>query len=314
MPRIRNVVLVLAVCVGAFVHGCASRPPAATTVARTDGPTAQSLELSFWDSIKNSSNAAEYRAYLAQFPSGMFSDLARARIASLEAAATGAPQAATAPAAQPAPGAATAAAAPSAPQAAGVPANAPRVGDTWTYAYEDRQYRRGDKSRKYTIIVGESTEAAIVDVVQGPSGASLKRTFPRQGSHAVVRDDWIDVVPYLLAYVSPDVNAVSRLRPQVLDNPRNGVTGQPTFAVTSARLNRVREQITVPAGRFEAIRVDYYGTYDDINASHMARTPPSRLNIQVWYSPQVKRMIKMTAQSIRGTYSTSVELESFRVQ
>ena len=43
-------------------------------------------ELTFWDSIKNSSNPADFRAYLARYPNGIFSDLAKTRLVPFEAA------------------------------------------------------------------------------------------------------------------------------------------------------------------------------------------------------------------------------------
>ena len=48
----------------------------------------------FWQSIADSTNPAEYEAYLSQFPNGVFSALARARLASLQSA-SGASTAAT---------------------------------------------------------------------------------------------------------------------------------------------------------------------------------------------------------------------------
>jgi uncharacterized caspase-like protein len=58
----------------------------------------------FWDSVKDSRSPDELRAYLEQFPEGMFATLARARLKSLTAAAKPATQvAAVPPSAQPAP-------------------------------------------------------------------------------------------------------------------------------------------------------------------------------------------------------------------
>jgi hypothetical protein len=42
---------------------------------------ASASELSYWDSIKNSTNPEDYRDYLKRYPGGLFSDLARRRIA-----------------------------------------------------------------------------------------------------------------------------------------------------------------------------------------------------------------------------------------
>jgi formylglycine-generating enzyme required for sulfatase activity len=58
-------------------------------------------EALFWDSIKSSANADDYRAYLKRYPAGTFADLARSRIAMVDpgAAAAGTPPAAELPAA-----------------------------------------------------------------------------------------------------------------------------------------------------------------------------------------------------------------------
>ena len=42
------------------------------------------VEIEFWDSIKNSANPVEYRAYLERYPTGAFAALAEVRIATLE--------------------------------------------------------------------------------------------------------------------------------------------------------------------------------------------------------------------------------------
>ena len=57
---------------------------AAQSVAASDDTL---VELAFWDSVKNSSSAADYRAYLEQYPQGRFAPLARARAATLAATA-----------------------------------------------------------------------------------------------------------------------------------------------------------------------------------------------------------------------------------
>ena len=70
--------------------------------ARTDAPAARlapaadpaTLELAFWESVKDSRNADEINAYLEQFPRGRFAGLARARLKALQ---TPPPQVAIAP-------------------------------------------------------------------------------------------------------------------------------------------------------------------------------------------------------------------------
>lgn len=69
---------------------------AAIVTVAAQGPTP--ADEAFWESIKSSSNVAEYRAYLEAFPRGFYADRARARIAELDGSATNVP---------PAPGAGT---------------------------------------------------------------------------------------------------------------------------------------------------------------------------------------------------------------
>ncbi len=51
---------------------------------RADSPEQTKLELAFWSSIKDSSDPAEFRAYLQRFPNGVFSELSRIKISTLE--------------------------------------------------------------------------------------------------------------------------------------------------------------------------------------------------------------------------------------
>jgi adenylate cyclase len=47
-------------------------------------PQADEVEIAFWDSIKHSGSALEYRVYLERYPDGAFAPLAEARLANLE--------------------------------------------------------------------------------------------------------------------------------------------------------------------------------------------------------------------------------------
>ena len=47
-------------------------------------PSGKTMELTFWQSIKDSKQAGDYEAYLAQFPNGTFAGLARSRLATLK--------------------------------------------------------------------------------------------------------------------------------------------------------------------------------------------------------------------------------------
>ncbi|MBM3557083.1 MAG: hypothetical protein FJX47_16195, partial [Alphaproteobacteria bacterium] len=60
-------------------------PGAAATPAPSApaGPDAATVELAYWNSVKDSQSAGEYEAYLKEYPKGRFASLARTRIAAL---------------------------------------------------------------------------------------------------------------------------------------------------------------------------------------------------------------------------------------
>ncbi|HEX8885107.1 MAG TPA: SUMF1/EgtB/PvdO family nonheme iron enzyme, partial [Noviherbaspirillum sp.] len=90
--------------------------------------SAEQYELTFWDSIKDSTHASDYEAYLQAYPNGRFAGLARARVERLKAAAprpeTGRPEAARQEAPRPAPEKAQAPRPPAKKPADSVPASA----------------------------------------------------------------------------------------------------------------------------------------------------------------------------------------------
>jgi tetratricopeptide (TPR) repeat protein len=71
--------------VGAFYFNGAAGSSAATTGKESlSGPppiSGTAIELSYWDSIKNSSNPEDFNAYLRKYPNGEFADLAKIRLA-----------------------------------------------------------------------------------------------------------------------------------------------------------------------------------------------------------------------------------------
>ena len=83
---------------GQFIFRAAGSARQETLPPARPAPPATDLEVLFWDSVRTSREPAEYRAYLARFPTGNFAELARSRIAQMEAAARPAASAASEPA------------------------------------------------------------------------------------------------------------------------------------------------------------------------------------------------------------------------
>src|SRR6185436_20483490 len=127
-------------------------------------PRADATEISFWESVRDSKNPAELRAYLHQYPNGVFRALAEARLVTLENPA--------APQRQPTAGA---------PQraVAGQP-RAPKAGDTWTYRLTFPRLRgkfgMPDRAPAEHVVKAESVSAQeVVDVlaIDGGSGSNV---------------------------------------------------------------------------------------------------------------------------------------------
>ncbi|MDQ1559383.1 MAG: hypothetical protein QOD32_2443 [Pyrinomonadaceae bacterium] len=74
----------------------ASAPATAPATGRTFDPAA--VELSFWESIKNSSDPEDFKAYLDKYPNGVFAALARRRAATKSSPPTGKAPSSAAPA------------------------------------------------------------------------------------------------------------------------------------------------------------------------------------------------------------------------
>jgi hypothetical protein len=74
--------------VGSFYFsGSPSNASSSTTAETNTRVDPSAFELSYWDTIKNSTNADDFRAYLEKYPSGQFASLAKNRINSLDAPA-----------------------------------------------------------------------------------------------------------------------------------------------------------------------------------------------------------------------------------
>lgn len=148
-----------------------SAAPAAAPAADT-----ASMELAFWDSIKSSARPAELQAYLDRFPNGIFSGLARARLA----------DAAPRPAVQPATPTVLAMAAPAATLSANSPVAmglAPTLG---RYSVKDH--------------LTNGTDQIDVHVSTGADGASVYSTGDEVAANGAVRV--VRIGPYVSRLVT----------------------------------------------------------------------------------------------------------------
>ena len=194
----------------AVVSAAQQQPPA---------PSAE-VELVFWQSIADSTNPAEFDAYLRRFPNGMFSDLAQIRLEALRAGSNAEPVSAGR-------------------QAGGVgsPASGSRVSGAGGASGVDVPRRPGDVFRdcpecpemvvlpggglamgRYEVTVGEYR--AFVSVTGGGAGGDCftygdgdswrDPGFPQTDRHPVACVSWEDAQEYL-SWLSRRTGATYRL-------------------------------------------------------------------------------------------------------
>ncbi|HEY0522692.1 MAG TPA: caspase family protein, partial [Stellaceae bacterium] len=139
----------------------ASPPPAATVAALPPG--GGDREVVFWESVRNSSDAADYDEYLRRYPTGTFADLARLRIERLSK------QTDKREPSQPAAAAAPAVVAP-APAAAAVVADAP---EEFSGAFLTK--------KRVNVRSGPASGAKVVQTLEPGARVSATGRLPAKG-------------------------------------------------------------------------------------------------------------------------------------
>jgi hypothetical protein len=287
--------------------GAAPRAEEAPPAPAADSAT---MELAFWNSIKDSSNPEDYRAYLKQYPGGSFAGLARNRLTAPAKAsvppAPAPPQAA--PPASPPPEPPMARKPPPEPPKHVVPgtsaarAGASRlaVGDTWTYRLVDQRHERTIATVTHEVVaiegdqVTESIRVKDRPQLQGQEATPLG--IQVREYHLASDVSWIEFAPFLAA------GAELKAGQSWSDVP--GMANASAFDRWQVSGRVVgRETVRTPAGEFEAFRVE-------INA---IRPPPgslmvslyvTRVQLTAWYAPEAKRVVKTVRQSFNMARDT----------
>jgi Skp family chaperone for outer membrane proteins len=170
----------------------------------------------------------------------------------------------------------------------------PSPGDTWSYRYVDG-FRRAEVARMtYRIdAVSETGVGELLRVSNRPDYQSRIEVArePRFSGHPGLEYSPPDLAPYLQAFYRLDDGA--RL-PAVKRQISSDATLEMPMRIAG------REQVTVPAGTFDAIKVVAEGRgYTFIN-----RFPVHSI-VTIWYAPAAKRFVKVDAR----TYERNVPQE-----
>lgn len=279
--------------------------------------TATPAEIAFWESVRDTKNPEELRAYLQTFPNGMFAPLARARLAALEKppAVRPAPRPfAPPPAAPPSP----AEVASTAPASVTAATRMPQAGDTWVYrvSYPRLRGQFGQPTRPdaiYVVKVGGVNDGRIVDQFSVDGGTMIDTTHSNE---AYVVSQGLSVFsPYLIAFrdlqARPRLGDVKFLEPAC--SGRYGCDG-------SARVLG-NESVQVPAGRFNAIKVSVTHEWRGAGVSdpRLAAQMIGGRTLTIWYVPELKRAVKFSSRLSAGDVPAvesnfDLELVSYQVR
>jgi hypothetical protein len=249
---------------------------APAALPQTAEAEAMRMEMVFWESVRSSTDPADFKAYLEKYPKGSFAALARNRLAALGQQQVQKPQAA-----------------PEKPREAAGPLAA---GDAWTYRVVN--VRAGKPIGTHEVRLVSATGDNLVEEVL-ESGAS-RRVEHRRGLYLAPVGPYTMFSPYLLHYGAPQFGVGFR----GIDNLDMRTCNAGWTCAASGRTlgwDRVR----VPAGEFNAIRVEIYQSWTTPSQTN-DRGETVQRTLTVWYSPETKRPVKFIS---RGGPSSNVDTE-----
>jgi len=183
------------------------------------------------------------------------------------------------------------------------PKVAPRAGDTWQYQYTS--IFPSVAPRTFELRVLEVTQQGVKDQLLGGDEQlfSSALQFVERPISGLL---FYEFSPYLQAYGPPPVEAAV-----AWPAPNWG----PGFAA-GARL-RGNERVTVPAGSFDAVRMDIVASRSPTGSALQPRIDPVLTFVTVWYAAAAKRPVLWEVNTRAGAGNPLVgdryQLASYRV-
>ena len=259
------------------------------------------VEVAFWESVKNSNAAAEYRAYLEAYPKGQFVALARSRLDALMG------QAPAPDRKSPSDSASASLTQPS--SIAPRPTEMVHVGDAYTYQLQfDGWSERKIDTLTVTVtdVQGDSIQEQLT--LDGFRDFKTLRKFKAGFDPKLGFQETELPGRYFLTEFSPYLGIADIPAP---GKEWNGIEATLWFGNSTkdrGKTNMVvrslkEERIKVPAGEFAAIRVEAEGQWREPRYFTY-----KTLRLIYWYSPALRRTVKMTRKLV--SYDSPKE-ESF---
>lgn len=198
------------------------------------------------------------------------------------------PARAAAPAAAPAP-----AATPAVVASSGLPVK----GERWVYRSSGKWPT--SPKRRYEIVAQSVADNLVTDelrLIEPESGAEVRRARGNKPDFIAWNAIGPEFSPYFGAFV--DLAGQSRLS----GLPTPDLNPQWTNWYSKAEVIG-RESVSVPAGTFNAFKVEVWSSRNRTGSQTEAQMEPVRVNYVIWYAPEIKRYVRM--QRVVSTVANS---------
>jgi len=194
------------------------------------------------------------------------------------------PTRAAAPAAAPAP-------------AATASSGLPVKGERWVYRSSGKWPT--SPKRRYEIVAQSVADNLVTDelrLIEPESGAEVRRARGNKPDFIAWNAIGPEFSPYFGAFV--DLAGQSRLS----GLPTPDLNPQWTNWYSKAEVIG-RESVSVPAGTFNAFKVEVWSSRNRTGSQTEAQMEPVRVNYVIWYAPEIKRYVRM--QRVVSTVANS---------
>jgi hypothetical protein len=174
---------------------------------------------------------------------------------------------------------------------------APRVGESWTY----RTSGKWPTSPKRSIVIAVQSVANGV-VTDGMRAEGIASDVRRSTGAKPMFMSWNEIgtefSPYLAAYT--DMNSLGTLRGFATPDV------QPNWSQWYSEGKLIgQETVSVPAGSFQAHKVEVWSSRHATGGPTQAGIEPVRIHYLIWYAPQTKRYVKMQRRVISASGTES---------
>ncbi len=176
-----------------------------------------------------------------------------------------------------------------APSASGT--RLPQAGDAWSYRLSEPKRA----PRRYTVKVAAASDIGVLESYALEGGASGQ--WAHTDNNYLVDVGLSLFSPYLSAF--EDLVPGTRLRDVIISE--RACTGDYQCSASARVVGK--EKVTVPAGTFEAIKVEIEHLWSPAMGSGAGlRLGTGGRDLTVWYAPSVKRAVKFSSRLNAGAY------------